>query len=186
MTGNPFNASGAAAFSEVLSRGLPKTGQVTCYMESDDGYFQAGWWQGLFVENNRSRFITEKLYGVNVVTDRATGLMWAADGDGDGCGGGSDYIWADAILYCQNLNFAGFTDWRLPNVFELFSICNAQKRNPCVDTSIFPNTLASAYWTSTTRKYYTIYASVIDFMEIFVSYLNKADEYRIRAVRGGL
>ena len=56
-------------------------------------------------------------YGVNnftdngdgTVTDAATGLMWKQDDSGSGM------IWDDALSYCENLETAGYTDWRLPD-----------------------------------------------------------------------
>ncbi|GAG60614.1 unnamed protein product, partial [marine sediment metagenome] len=42
----------------ALTRLLPKTGQVTEHDEGDDGTFQAGWWRGKTVANNKTRFIS--------------------------------------------------------------------------------------------------------------------------------
>src|ERR1035438_8708186 len=46
-------------------------------------------------------------------TDPATGLMWAAK-DNE-----KDVNWHNAINYCRNLRLAGYSDWRLANMFEL-------------------------------------------------------------------
>ncbi len=46
-------------------------------------------------------------------TDPATGLMWA------GKDNGKDVNWYNAIKYCRNLRLAGYSDWRLANMFEL-------------------------------------------------------------------
>jgi hypothetical protein len=69
----------------------------------------------------------------DTVTDRCTGLMWqvyTADVDGDGMferGNGSNAsddraLWCEALAYCEDLTFAGFSDWRLPNVYEAESL----------------------------------------------------------------
>jgi hypothetical protein len=67
------------------------------------------------------------------VTDRCTGLMWQrdlADLSGDGVigatGNGQDRTpsWCEALRYCENLTYAGFSDWRLPNARELESLAD--------------------------------------------------------------
>jgi hypothetical protein len=63
------------------------------------------------------------------VTDNATGLTWMQSDSGAGMN------WSDALAYCEALDFAGATDWRLPNVKELQSI---------VDYSLSPDTTNSA------------------------------------------
>ena len=49
-------------------------------------------------------------------TDPSTGLMWTAKDNG------SDISWSNAVKYCQNLNSAGYSDWRLPSIEELENI----------------------------------------------------------------
>ena len=48
--------------------------------------------------------------------DPKTGLMWAMKDNG------SNITQPKAVEYCQNLNLAGFRDWRLPTVAELGAI----------------------------------------------------------------
>lgn len=50
------------------------------------------------------------------ISDLATGLMWQQADDG------SARNWQDALAYSENLELAGYTDWRLPNAKELQSI----------------------------------------------------------------
>ena len=85
--------------------------------------------------------------GQNVVFDHNTGLMWQqATPD-------STYNWEDAVNYCDGLEYAGYSDWRLPDSKELLSILDNGKSNPAVDTTKFPNmpTGESNLWTS--REY---------------------------------
>jgi hypothetical protein len=49
-------------------------------------------------------------------TDPTTGLTWV------GKDNGKDVSWHNAIRYCRNLHLAGYSDWRLANMFELESI----------------------------------------------------------------
>jgi hypothetical protein len=48
-----------------------------------------------------------------VWTDPSTGLMWA------GKDNGKDVNFKSAVKYCRNLHLAGYSDWRLANMFEL-------------------------------------------------------------------
>lgn len=48
-----------------------------------------------------------------VWADPATGLMWA------GKDNGKDVTWNKAVKYCRDLRLAGYSDWRLANMFEL-------------------------------------------------------------------
>ena len=120
--------------------------------------------------------------------------------------------WDAAKAYCENLNYAGHDDWRLPNLTELKSIvkgCN--KTNECPVTAenpAYPGNYSSVcktcssgnylqpevgeqidfpYWTSTTddpSKNYRIWA--INFIngEVFYSYAS-ANHYA-RCVRGSM
>ena len=54
------------------------------------------------------------------VTDNQTGLMWAKDARGRG-----SMVWKDAKAYCEALNLAGFSDWRLPTRMELNSLLDS-------------------------------------------------------------
>ena len=63
-------------------------------------------------------------YGINkfvdngnrTISDKATGLMWMQDDSGKGMN------WQEALSYGENKEFAGFSDWRLPDTKELESI----------------------------------------------------------------
>lgn len=78
------------------------------------------------------------------VYDSQTNLTWHDDSNASS----QDLNWSNAINYCENLNFAGQTDWRLPNINELHSIID-YARIPAFD-SIFQNVALDFYWSSTT------------------------------------
>lgn len=67
--------------------------------------------------------------GDSTITDKATGLMWMQNDSKSGMN------WQHALYYAENLEYAGYSDWRLPTVKELQSI---------VDYSRSPGTSASA------------------------------------------
>ena len=71
-------------------------------------------------------FEEKTLGGDKVVTDSATGFMW-----------NKDYVfkgeWKQALNYCENLVYAGYSDWRLPNKNEILSLIDYGKYNPASD-----------------------------------------------------
>lgn len=95
--------------------------------------------------------------GDGTITDIATGLMWrqcsqgqAADGICSGIG--DNYIWQLALDVPNSINtnggFAGYSDWRLPNIKELRSIVEVSCTGPSINEERFPNTSLSTFWTS--------------------------------------
>ena len=69
-----------------------------------------------------------------------------------------EMTYAEAVKYCENLNFAGFDDWRLPTVNELLSITDDTRFKPAINKA-FKNVAYetndkgeksySWYWSST-------------------------------------
>ncbi|MCP4398733.1 MAG: DUF1566 domain-containing protein [bacterium] len=60
------------------------------------------------------------------IVDRATGLTWQQNGSSEAMS------WSDAKSYIAQLNqsnYAGYSDWRLPNVEELASLLEFEKKN---------------------------------------------------------
>ncbi|AVQ10475.1 PF07603 family protein [Leptospira santarosai] len=94
--------------------------------------------------------------GDGTVRDQNTGLLWSQCSEGQaglGCPGASLILdWFAALNACNNLNLAGRTNWRLPNVNELLSIVNFNNSNPAINALFFPNTPNLTYWTSTTDE----------------------------------
>ena len=158
--------------------GLPKTGQTTSYEDYDDGFYKKGY-------NGRGVRFSDNNDGT--ITDNATGLIWAKDGNGAGCNNGGQLAWTAALTWAYNLDFAGHEDWRLPNVFELYSICllDAGITAPYVNHTYFPNTVSSYYWSATTYPAITSGALYVAFTSGNVRRTDKTNSYYVRAVRGG-
>ncbi len=115
-------------------------------------------------------------------TDTQSGLRWARcplgytfDDNGtpgilgdDRCDSddSTQFNWQEALLAAQNLNsaggLAGFTDWRVPNVKELVSIVEFSCRLPAINGNVFPETVPTLFWSSTTYNN-IITAAVVDF-----------------------
>ena len=47
--------------------------------------------------------------------------------------------WHQAVSSCQDLNWGGHDDWRLPNTHETHGIVDFSTTGPALDTTIFPN-----------------------------------------------
>lgn len=105
-------------------------------------------------------------YGVNrfmdngdgTITDEATGLTWIQADSGKGMD------WPSALKYAEEMEFAGHSDWRLPNAKELQSIIDYTRSPDTTDSAaiapIFECTAIeneggkkdyAHYWTSSTH-----------------------------------
>ncbi len=92
--------------------------------------------------------------GDGTITDIATGLMWTKTDSG------TTMNWQQALNYAENLKYAGYSDWRLPNTKELQSIVdytrapdalNPEYRGAAIDPIFDLTKTESYFWTSTTH-----------------------------------
>jgi len=171
---------------------LPDTGQTKCY-QGVSPYAEipcAGTGQdGAYNINSMS--YTD--YGNGTVTDNNTGLMWQKEDDGN------TYNWYQAAgVYnatynsnsqnvCGVLNLGGYGDWCLPSKKGLMSIVDYSipYPGPTINTTYFPDTNASYYWSSTTSAYGPGYAWLVDFHDGYVYDFAKYGHMSVRCVRGG-
>lgn len=89
------------------------------------------------------------------VTDQRTQLMWKQCSEGrsttvSACdtGTATSYIWQDALQQAQTINrdgFAGYQDWRVPNINELASLVEFKCYQPSINESLLP-VLGAGYW----------------------------------------
>ncbi len=101
-----------------------------------------------------------------------------------GCCDGSSCDTGSFLQAINEMEFGGFSDWRLPNVRELGSLVNSETYNPSIDTAWFPNTVPNGYWTSTTYVLDKDLAWVVPFYHGLVNYYgNKSRCFHVRAVR---
>jgi hypothetical protein len=115
--------------------------------------------------------------GDETITDLNTGLMWQRQSFND------TLNWKKALSNCENLSFAGYSDWRLPTNKELISIVNYLRRNPATNKNFFPDAMPAPYWSSTT---WGNYACSIDFSNGSANMTDdKKMAFYVRAVRGG-
>ena len=129
---------------------LPETGQTTCYDAAgatlactgtgQDGDVKAG------VAWTNPRFAAGPT--ADCVTDTLTGLVWARAQTYS-----TSYTWYEALTYANGLDLCGFTDWRMPNIYELKTLVNGASPNPAafLNTQGFSNVLQAIFWSSTSN-----------------------------------
>jgi len=94
-----------------------------------------------YPSNNQKKYYVmyvrgNSAYGINnfanngdgTITDNATGLMWMQNDNG------TPVTWENALTYAENMTFAGYSDWRLPDIKELQSIVD-YTRSPSTTNS---------------------------------------------------
>ena len=112
------------------------------------------------------------------VTDTSTGLMWQQLSVPD------TYTWQEALEYCENLNLAGHSDWRLPDRNELLSIVDFNQYQPAINTTFFPEPLGSFYWSSTSNPAIESFAPCIYISDSgSIGQCYKENTASVRAVR---
>ncbi len=113
-----------------------------------------------------ARYVRGNAYGENdfadngdgTVTDRATGLMWMQKDSRRGMN------WKDALEYAENLVYAGYNDWRLPDAKELQYIVDYSRSpdttdSPAIDPVFATTSIVNEagkkdypfFWSSTTH-----------------------------------
>ena len=108
-----------------------------------------------------------------IVTDSKTGLIWQKTYE-------IDKTWQAALDYCEDLTYAGYSDWRLPNKNELASLVNYEKYDPASD---FPDMPSQYFWSSSTLVDNTNGAWFVDFYAGRVDVINKSYNIYVRCVR---
>ena len=74
----------------------------------------------------------------------ALGLMFAAKTLSE-----DEQDFEDTEAAIKALDTAGFSDWRLPERFELEAILDLTRYSPAINTDFFPDTQSDWYWTKT-------------------------------------
>jgi hypothetical protein len=125
--------------------------------------------------------------GDGTITDNKSGLMWVKNPHTDLPEKFKErFNSRDAIQACKDLDFAGKKDWRLPTVEELRELVDytrAAGDDPAIDTTFFPDTKTSWYWTVTPVAWDADYAWFVGFCGGSVSTSSKGGSYYVRPVR---
>jgi hypothetical protein len=169
--------AGVAAVFGVVVAGAAQAGEVRL---PDTGQTQS--FTNTVGEDHDTR--RPRSYTVNeskgTVIDNVTGLMWQRQDDS------TTRNWANAGTYCADLTLAQFADWRLPTKKELQTLIDyGRLEPPAIDTTAFPGTGASSYWSSTSKAFYSDSAWVVDFYGGYDTTYDKTNSKYVRCVRSG-
>lgn len=180
------------------------TGQTTCWNSAGSPISCAG--TGHDGESQAGAALAYVDNGDGTITDVNSGLMWEKLDDNN-VGGiheqHSGYSWANAFaIKIAALNagggFAGYTDWRVPNIKELQSIMNYQLTpaiSPAFHNGCVPGctvltcsctTTTASVWSSTNSVLLPNQAWFAGFPNESMGISSKGVSYVVRAVRGGL
>ena len=139
-----------------INLGLYATGQTTSNQAFDDGYYKKG-------------IVKTYTRGSDIVVDSTLNIEWQDDTSI------TSVNHADAILTCNNLTLGGYTDWRLPTIYEFITIVDTSRASNTVPAinDIFenietPSGLSWGYWSATEHKAVTDTAFNINFSHGYV------------------
>ncbi len=117
--------------------------------------------------------------GDGTVSDPRTNLSWKQADEGV-------HPWAEALDVCEQLDFAGAKDWRLPNVKELATLVDRKTTSPVIDTNLFPNAQSARHWSATAYPddvSHPATAYFLNFSNGRVFRGHAITQYRVRCVR---
>ncbi|MBN1666983.1 MAG: DUF1566 domain-containing protein [Anaerolineales bacterium] len=121
---DPTLAATATPVEQHLSYPIVDTGQTQCYDDQDritcpqNG--QAFFGQDAQVVGNQPAYQDN---GDGTITDLVTGLMWQKTP-------GEQQTWAEALAGAESFYLAGYDDWRLPTIQELYSLMDFSGVDP--------------------------------------------------------
>lgn len=165
----------------VLLVSTPVFAQQTCYSSIADTH-------------PTSRYTIESN---GTVLDKQTGLMWMRcslgqswDSSNSTCSGSAKaYTWQQALQAAQQLDqsggYAGYTDWRLPNIRSLSSLASFHCSDPAINTTVFPDTPAAHYWSASPVESNTGLIFSFDQSSGKVYFYSLSSTYDVRLVRAG-
>jgi hypothetical protein len=121
-------------------------GCTICYLKSSLFYVRAVR-AGYSPNFGNTNCYVLKDNGDGTVTDLNTNLMWKKEE-------GPELNWEEAMKYCENLDLAGYKDWRLPTIREIATLIDLScKDGFWFNKNLFPNVKIlpqGFYWASTT------------------------------------
>ncbi len=163
--GNISDATNDSITLDLAPNMIPDTGQTTSYTGTpgEDSDYTIN--PPSYTDNGNA-----------TVTDNVTGLMWQQET--------TVHSWSNALEYCSDLSLASYSDWRLPTIKEIQQIADYQTTHPVIDSTFFPNTISSSFWTSNTAAWSNDYAWKFSFSNGTNSREEKTRNGNVHCVRG--
>ncbi len=123
----------------------------------------------------------EQLY--LLYTDPQTGLQWVRNGNL----ANRKMNWHDAQEWVEQLDYAGYQDWRLPTKEELEKFAKMGGKHPSewFNANGFNNIQAYSYWSSSTYAYSTFFALNVYMVYGYVNVNPKTYDSYVWPVRAG-
>lgn len=150
--------------------------------------------QAVTCQNNIPPSNPDAIYTDNddgTVTDTRTGLMWKKCLQGQSWSGGTctgsatGMSWAVALSTAEDATYAGYNDWRLPNIKELRSLVEECRTNPAINDTLFPSPTFSTVWSGSPYASHSNDAWFVGFSDGYSYYSYRSDAFHVRLVRAG-
>jgi hypothetical protein len=155
------------------------------------GYLSDSAYDGSIISFVRAVSGPQSQYGVNfhsnddgTLCDTNTGLMWQQ------ATGLQTRYWQTALQYCEDSTVAGYTDWKLPDINELFSLVDfsaAYSNDPLVASVLRSYTNRANYISSTTNAQpgglFTAWSVSFLGGDIYYAGKSNTEDYYVRCVR---
>ncbi|OGR07629.1 MAG: hypothetical protein A2511_16990 [Deltaproteobacteria bacterium RIFOXYD12_FULL_50_9] len=141
--------------------------------------------KALLLGNDEANFTKDDLvFYKDYVLDVSTNLMWTSDGNI----AGKQMNWDNAMNWASNLQYGGYSDWRLPTKEELEYFTKRGRSSPSeyFNGLGFTNIQANDYWSSTIREGHPDYVWFAGFKAGNIGTSNKQHIHMyVLFVRGG-
>ena len=135
-------------FSPESAIGIPKVFEIECPAEGEEIFGQDAYYAEVGSCREHSYSKSGDNADVIIVKDEVTGLEWQQEISGT-------YTYEEALDYCENLEYGGFNDWRVPSMHELVSLIDLrcfESKCQNIDETYFPNTPKTFFWSSQKKR----------------------------------